>query len=503
MSLAIEVRFPHRQFHATAWNKSVNSGQVEWPPSPWRLVRALVAVWHTRHPQLPAAQVDEALRLVGGQADYWLPPTRPGHTRHYMPQNGLDVEGKLKTTLTHDPYLAVDPHQPLVMVWPHSQADAQQRTTLTTLLESMPYFGRAESVCRARLLADIPTELAGYTHAQPQTEGTHAVLTSRPGSGLQEWEQTVIGMRKQAHLTPAGAQWVNYHLNAPKAEPSTPRSTPPCMLPTAMRWQLTGSAPIRTRNGILAADALRSAQLRYLKPLLDNDAHLHAVMRGPDERSFQHTAHLHAHWLWVGEGGAAHGRVTDVVLWVPTGIPAELIQPLVRVHLLPRFRHQPRGYAPGPVQLVQMGSIEQVAPTQWGWHPGQHRTWVSCTPFLRTLHMKKNRDAHTLLLDDVRRQWAHRHPHSDVQVVDVQELPEQERPYRAEQYRRYRWKESMANSREALWVTLTFSEPVSGPIVLGALSHFGFGVFSPYEGSEVHPHGGRNGYPRSAASTHA
>ena len=35
--------FPGKRYHATPWGAPVNEAQVEWPPSPWRVCRALLA----------------------------------------------------------------------------------------------------------------------------------------------------------------------------------------------------------------------------------------------------------------------------------------------------------------------------------------------------------------------------------------------------------------------------------------------------------------------------
>ena len=44
----IELRFPAGRFHATPWGRHVNEGAVEWPPSPWRILRALIATWYLK-----------------------------------------------------------------------------------------------------------------------------------------------------------------------------------------------------------------------------------------------------------------------------------------------------------------------------------------------------------------------------------------------------------------------------------------------------------------------
>jgi CRISPR-associated protein Csb2 len=48
-------------------------------------------------------------------------------------------------------------------------------------------------------------------------------------------------------------------------------------------------------------------------------------------------------------------------------------------------------------------------------------------------------------------------------------------------FRRYRMAENMSKSRPGLELRLEFAEPVAGPVLLGQLSHFGYGVFKPDE----------------------
>src|SRR6202158_3820213 len=44
MPLVLEQQFPLGRFHATRWNQNPFEDRYgEWPPSPWRLLRALAA----------------------------------------------------------------------------------------------------------------------------------------------------------------------------------------------------------------------------------------------------------------------------------------------------------------------------------------------------------------------------------------------------------------------------------------------------------------------------
>ena len=72
--------FPGRRFHATPWGSHVNEGQVEWPPSPWRLCRALLATGLTklgwREDQIPPVATELLESLSGVLPEYQLDPAR-------------------------------------------------------------------------------------------------------------------------------------------------------------------------------------------------------------------------------------------------------------------------------------------------------------------------------------------------------------------------------------------------------------------------------------------
>ena len=46
--IIIEIGFLAGKFHATPWDRHVNEGIEEWPPSPWRILRALISTWHQK-----------------------------------------------------------------------------------------------------------------------------------------------------------------------------------------------------------------------------------------------------------------------------------------------------------------------------------------------------------------------------------------------------------------------------------------------------------------------
>src|SRR5579875_3886216 len=106
MPVIIKLTFPAGRYHATPWGRHVNEGVPEWPPSPWRLLRALVAVWRRTCPEdFSEAQVRRILGTLVEPPHFRLPPYRVAHTRHYMP---WEKKGPADRTLVFDTFVAVE-----------------------------------------------------------------------------------------------------------------------------------------------------------------------------------------------------------------------------------------------------------------------------------------------------------------------------------------------------------------------------------------------------------
>jgi len=84
--IAVAFRFTAGRFHATPWARHVNEGVPEWPPAPWRILRALVAVWKRTRPDIAEERVKGFLDKLVAPPHFHLPPATHAHTRHFMPK---------------------------------------------------------------------------------------------------------------------------------------------------------------------------------------------------------------------------------------------------------------------------------------------------------------------------------------------------------------------------------------------------------------------------------
>src|SRR5665213_2884025 len=180
MPVSVALSFSAGRFHATPWGHHVNEALPEWPPSPWRLLRALVAVWKRKLPHLPLETVEVVMsELAKTCPAFHLPPATLGHTRHWMP---LDSTDESKRTKVFDAFVSLAPDAEIVFHW----ADANLtdgRATLALLLSQLGYFGRAESWCAARLLSEFDAKKIncspGTTAAKQESV---RVLTADPAT---------------------------------------------------------------------------------------------------------------------------------------------------------------------------------------------------------------------------------------------------------------------------------------------------------------------------------
>src|SRR3954447_22722318 len=105
MPVIIKLTFPSGRYHATPWGRHVNEGVAEWPPSPWRLLRALIATWKRKCPHLPENAIHRALEQLVKPPSFRLPPARVAHTRHYVP---WEKKGPQDRTMVFDTFVCLN-----------------------------------------------------------------------------------------------------------------------------------------------------------------------------------------------------------------------------------------------------------------------------------------------------------------------------------------------------------------------------------------------------------
>jgi CRISPR-associated protein Csb2 len=93
MPTTIRITLLSGRYGATPWDRSEFEGQVEYPPSPWRLLRAVLHGAFTfaqEHDQLPPGVEALVFALANTQPSYHLPYGEFGQVRGFRPAYGCE-----------------------------------------------------------------------------------------------------------------------------------------------------------------------------------------------------------------------------------------------------------------------------------------------------------------------------------------------------------------------------------------------------------------------------
>ena len=465
MATVLQLEFPWGRYHATPWGRNVNEGLPEWPPSPWRVLRALFASWKARCPNLSADDVEAALSLLAGAPAIRVPMMKPAHLRHFMPQIGHRSIGKPKTTLTFDSFAAVCPDAPIFIEWDVDMAPSA-RKALEEMAAGISYLGRSESICNVTLVHRVGDCTSVLWRPAREDDPTDVeILCASEPLHFRDLIQSPDSVRRSGRLFPPGSRLVGYR----KTDSTDSITVSETWRPTysAVRFAVQPRPRPTISNAVVVAELLRRATLK--KHAVPSE-----VLSGKEPSGLRSRLnHQHAHYMALprGDRSDAGAPIDALLVWAPGRLMGDELAALAQVKWL-RPGQAAKGIPDLAVALAAFGEIDEVAPEIVGPSP----CWESRTPFAPSRHASRSSWSDHVRSEIERELSVYRGLPTPVSV-DVLDKDVQ-------RYRRYRLppKETMGSRRRSAMVRIKFDRPVEGPIVLGSLSHFGLGLFLPTSG---------------------
>jgi CRISPR-associated protein Csb2 len=511
--IAIKITFPAGRWHATAWGTHVNEGVPEWPPCPWRLLRALLAAWFWKDRRDEAVLRSLLEKLASVAPDYLLPEAAAAHTRHYMPG------GDGKKTKIFDTFVHVSEGQALWVRW-DVELGATEQTLLARLLASLSYLGRAESLVDAALVsagelplrrvsdwtrpAEISTSEDGeairlLAPQEPDAYSAWATSQNEPASKgkkpkgkkkaatLPETLHDALQLdtadwKKDGWNLPPGSRWLDYirPRDAFKIAPvSRPRTTRRTSLPTVARFALTAKVPPGITQSLSLAERFHQSLCKQL------DGIASPALTGVDASGQPLTGNAHAYFLHECDH---HGYVTHVTVHAPLGFSPDDSRALSRMRKV--WSIEGKG-AEIDVILLATGQGADFNPASPYFRPS--RVWRSLTPFVPVRHSKATRTG-VAKLDPITKLQIGSPEHDclrllslvapDVGPVRVQNLGARLavglRSIPALDFQRQRRNGGgTRGDHRGCALELEFESPTALPFALGYAAHFGLGLFAP------------------------
>ena len=491
MSAVVEIRYISGRAHGTPWGASHNEGRIEFPPSPWRIARALLSAWFERAPEIEEEIVRSLLeKLSAVHPVYSVPPFAGAHVRHYLPESSHKAGVSTATAKVLDAFAAVDPSTPLVITW-NVELTPDERASLAVLVERIPYVGRAESLVTACLVdagvaGSIGTDCRQLEARDPEpSDGAVARLlcSERPF----DWSAALEvpwRVRQKGFVDPPSTRRVVFVSREPLEWNTT--STQPRMnsaVVRAIEWKLRGKGRIPLTAAVAYCDVLRKA---IIKKACDANVPRDWRLLGRDGGDPTDRHHLHSHFLPI-EDTEHPGFLGGLLVWTPAGLDEGTTDAALSVTNLwaggadGEARQGLRDFRPVRLFVQQYGDpIVQREDWQHLKLFGESAVWESITPYAPARHVRSDQRMQRSLEHEVSRELVEREMPAPVEVVV---LPGsgggRSHPL---QFRRHRVNENLAEGRRAFHLRIRFESAVRGPIAIGALSHFGLGTFAPASG---------------------
>jgi CRISPR-associated protein Csb2 len=501
----ITVSFPLGVYHAQS---SSSPAEPEWPPSPLRLVGALLAAAHGRRGGDTAADRALVQRLcdapppiiiapddapAGAQRQDDAAPRLRGATR-WAPRNHVDARngisprnlGRTRSEVGK-PGVAIG-DRPLHFIWPELTLDDTEMAALTALASDITFLGTTRSPVIAH--ASATADEGPTTTWQPTDSAVGAVEVRVPDRAtIAAFDQREAMRRSDGdRVRPAGlvpqiaiGQRIRYARpgTAAPVEPFDPQwwGEPIVLVVDPARSQLLPKAPA----AYLLARAVRVALLGAF-----GDAgtlgEAPPILTGREGEP--HCAFVPLPYVWNDH---ADGRLFGVAILPPHARRvADVAAQRARVEdglraLLPIDGGRPRRdvVIPGGglVRLAEPTALDARKVTLQPVSYSRPSTrWVSVTPVIHSRWRKGGIDG---LLRQVTVDCAHvglpapervdllrgaGKPGGAGRAVPLERVPE-------------RWRGPLQGPSDHL--AITFARPVNGPVLLGKARHFGLGLLVP------------------------
>ena len=476
--LLIELSFPAGRYHATPWGRNVNEGVAEWPPSPYRLARAIIDVWKRRRPDWPFSRVFPIFEALSDPPHYALPPATTAHTRSFLNSNLPDPTAK---QLVFDAFVAVEKDQKVLMRLSRELAPDAVKD-LEDLLSEMNYLGRSESWVSTRVETSIlqvewnsgpmgsdgPAKEMEVVQVAAMVPPSDYKSGEKASEGPESWLtavcMTTAELLSDGWSTPPAMRWVDYVRRKDALQPKPkPRPAHVGKEIRCARYALHSKVLPSVKDTLPFAERIRAKLMGIHRRIMNGDgSEVSRLFSGKTIDGQPLRGHQHVFYQPLDEDG--DGRLDHLVISSSTPLSRSELTALDRLQSIWQHGGRP------DVQIV-LTSLSGKRQNQ------SSKTWVSVTPFVTKRHYRKGRGPFGEWLNaEVVKECAFHSMQAPVRIEWIPTTLSTVRPLRWAEFVRSRKK---AASPTGYGCKLEFDQSVPGPFALGAGCHFGLGLFKP------------------------
>ena len=465
--LILEFKFITGRYHATQWGKNVNEGIIDWPPSPWRILRAIISTWKLYTKFEDEKVVPILNKMCKSKVTFHIPNAVQSHTRHYMPYANNRTEKII------DSFIMMEKDQSVYAIWSMLNLDSSEESVLNTLIKKIRYIGRAESWCQVNLHKQkitpncIPLNDAIYENnleiidvMLPTNDATLSDLCIEASRTYKEQMSRPKGSRIIQYLRP--------HDCLTKIESNSARDSNV----EVVRYMVVGNVPPDITQTITIGDSIkRSVMSIYGR---QNNNEVTYTLSGKDKNREKLKGNNHASYIPTDEN--SDGKLDHVTIITKNRFTEQELSALSQLKTV--------RYGQSTINLVYEASglvsdFHKVPILQTS------KRWASVTPFVLNRHMKlRGVSGNKVVVDgpvdqlkrEIRKKFG-----GDIQIKNIticdskSSLTSNRKPIQFK-----RWRKDKLPGFGAYNVKIEFETEIQGPLLFGHGAHYGLGMFIPY-----------------------
>lgn len=467
--LTLEFKFITGRYHATQWGRNVNEGLVDWPPSPWRILRAIISAWKL-YTKLEDEKVVPILeKMCKSDVTFHIPNAVQSHTRHYMPY------ANNKTEKIIDSFIMMDKEQSLHVKWNMLNLNNDEKEILKTITRQIRYIGRAESWCQINLHKEKITPNCIPLKYDENTSNKEIIDIMVPTSDatLADLCIETSHMYKERTSHPKGSKTIQYlrpHDCLTKIDSHSEYSSNI----EVVRYIIAEKIPPDVTQTITIGDSIKRAAMSIYGR--QNDNGVSETLSGKNaNREKLERGHTHAYYIPTDEN--LDGKIDHVTIIAKKQFTKKEMFALGKIRTI--------RYGQSSLDLIYEanGKIEDFNKVSL-LHTS--KKWESFTPYVLNRHMKlRGPKGNKIIIDgpaeqlkkEIQKRFGDDIKIKNLTITDSQSLMKSGR--KPIQFKR--WRKHKLPGFGAYKVKIEFESIMQGPLLFGHGAHYGLGMFVPFE----------------------
>jgi len=455
--IVIKIKFEANRYNATPWENNVNENIPEWPPSIYRLYRAMIDSWKRKYNYYDEDKIVKIFEILTSVNPYYkIPEYTSSYTVSYMNVKVTKNLSKSESALIYNPFISIKDYLYIVF---NVDIDNENREILNKVLSGINFLGRSESWASISL-----TDEKIECNFMPSENGSFyvPVATIIDKKCLENMEKLTSDTVKSN--LPETMKIVRYDFvnndNTINYKSYNIKSSIKSVV-----YELNSVYLPSIYDTIMVSDKIHKLLLSKSRKL--NIKNLEKFSgRNDDGTVLRGNRHLYIMPLDINNDG----KIDHILLKGRENMDSEEIKVINSINSI--------YLKTGKIQLTP---IQYYSNNNHLINISKSKYWISATPVVFSRHYKKNKGTYYDWIYDelIRELKFHFVITEEDEIENVELIKSIEKNSRNYYWLNYKRSRKNDPERNGYGFKITFKNKISGPFAIGYGAHYGLGLFMP------------------------